>query len=202
MPDVGEIWREILPKVREGVTGVGVWTALNSCSPVALDDNVFVIGMPLGESELAGHLKIMSTKRLIENYASEKLGHSVTVRVIDGNREEDWEAQKRRDVQARKLQEQSMQKMRTELAAKTSWDSVFEQLSRRFASVTNKSLPQNRARFFIEAVEIVAEARRSQESWDELGERNFARCLERVAQYSEVPSAIVAMYVLQKAQEL
>lgn len=202
MSDLEAMWSEVLPKVRENVTGVGVWTALNSCKPVIIEDGVLVIGLPQGETELSGHLKVMSTKRLIETFATEKLGKAVVVRVIDGNRVEDWETQKRRDGQARKLQDQAMQKMRSELAARTSWDSVYEQLSRRYAAVSNKSLPQNRARFFMEAIEIVVEARKGQENWDELSERNFARCLERVSQYSEVPSAIVAMFVLQKSQEL
>ena len=92
--------------------------------------------------------------------------------------------------------------MRAEMAAKSNWDTVYEQLSRRYAAVTNKSLPQNRARFFEEAVELVAQARRDQGNYDDLGERNFARCLERLAQYSEIPSTIVAAHVLQKAGEL
>ena len=95
-----------------------------------------------------------------------------------------------------------MVKMRAELESRTSWDTVYEQLSRRYAAVTNKSLPQNRARFFEEALELIAEARRTQATFDDIGERNFARCLERLAQYSEVPSTIVAIQVLQKSGEL
>jgi hypothetical protein len=95
-----------------------------------------------------------------------------------------------------------MIKMRAEMNARSNWESVYEQLGRLYASVVNKSLPQNRGRFFIQAVEILAETRRSQETWDELGERNFARCIERLAQYSEIPSAIVAIRVLESAGEL
>ena len=95
-----------------------------------------------------------------------------------------------------------MTKMRAELAAKSSWETVYEQLSRRYAAVTNKSMPQNRARFFEEAIELIAETRKQQANFDDLGERNFARCLERLAQYSEVPSTLVAVQVLQRAGEL
>lgn len=202
MTDLAEVWRDILPTVREGVTGVGVWTALNSAKPVAFEDGVFVLGLPHGETELAGHLKVMATKRLIESNASAKIGEAVVLRVIDGNAPEDWETQKRRDDQARKLQLQAMEKMRAEMSARTNWEGVYEALSRRYAAVGQKSLPQNRARFFNEAVALVAEARKNQENFDELGERNFARCLERVAQYTEIPAAIVAAHVLEKAGEI
>lgn len=202
MPDIHDVWKTILPKVREGVTGVGVWTALNSSRPVTLEGDVFVLGLPTGQTELAGHLKVMATKRLIETLAGQELGSTVVLRVIDGNTAEDWETQKRRDTQAKKLQEQAMQKMRAEMSARTNWEGVYEQLSRRYAAITQKSLPQNRARFLIEAVSLVAEARKNQESFDELGERNFARCLERIAQYAEIPAAIVATQVLERAGEI
>lgn len=202
MPDIHDVWKKILPKVREGVTGVGVWTALNTSRPITLEGDVFALGLPMGQTELAGHLKVMATKRLIETLAAEELGTPVVLRVVDGNTLEDWETQKRRDAQAKKLQEQAMQKMRAEMSARTNWEGVYEQLSRRFAAITQKSLPQNRARFLIEAVSIVAEARKNQESFDELGERNFARCLERIAQYTEIPAAIVATQVLERAGEI
>lgn len=196
------LWSEILPDVRRGVTGVGVWAALNSCKPIALEDGVMVLGVPEGMAELGGHLKVPSTKRLIEQHLSAKSGATVTVRVIDGTGIDAWEAVKRKDVEARRMQEQAMQKMRAEIDARTSWDGVYEQLSRRYAAVPNKSLPQNRARFYEEAVAMIAETREAITNWDDLSERNFARCIERVAQYAELPSALVALDVLRRASEL
>ena len=202
MADVVEIWKQALPVVRNGVTGVGVWAALNSCRPILFEDGVFVLGTPPEGGELAGHLKIPSTKRLIEITISKVMNQTVSVRIIEGNTVAEWELVKRRDGERRKLQEQEMTKMRAEMTARTSWDSVYEQLSRRFAAVANKSLPQNRARFFAEAVALVAEARQSMNQYDDAAERSFARCIERVAQYSEVPSSIVGMHVLQLAGEI
>lgn len=196
------LWSEILPEVRRGVTGVGVWAALNSSKPVALEDDVFVLGVPEGMSELGGHLKVPSTKRLIEQHLTAKTGSSTNLRVIDGTGLESWQAVKRKDVEARRMQEQAMSKMRAEIDARSSWDGVYEQLSRRYAAVTNKSLPQNRARFYEEAVAMIAETREEITNWDDLSERNFARCLERVAQYAELPSALVALDVLRRANEM
>lgn len=202
MPELADVWKELLPKLRESVTGVGVWTALNAVRPVALEDGMLVIGLPTGDAELTGHLKVITTKRIMDVQASRVIGEPTSVRIIEGITQQDWEAQKRKDAEGRRLQELSMNKMRAEMTSRSNWEAIYDQLGRRFAEVTNKSLPQNRARFFADAVELVADVRRSQETWDELGERNFARCVERLAQYTEIPSAIVATHVLQRAGEL
>lgn len=202
MADAAEIWAKILPQVKESVTGVGVWAALNACKPVTLEEGVLVLGIPHEDSELSGHLRMPQTKRLMEIAATEVQGSPIAVRVIDGTALDDWETLKRRDKEKQRLEGLQRQNMRAEMEAKTSWETVYEQLSRRYAAVTNKSLPQNRARFFEEAVDLIAEARNGMAAFDDLGERNFARCLERLAQYSEVPSTLVAASVLKRAGEL
>jgi len=202
MADVAEIWAKVLPIVKQGVTGVGIWTALNTCKPLLYENGMFVLGLPHEDSELAGHLKLASTKRLIEQTLAPHYNGPVTLRVIEGLTEGDWDLEKRRDAEKQRLNEQSLAKARAEMQARSNWDQVYEQLSRRYAAVSNKSLPQNRARFLEEGVELVAEARRGMTNFDELAERNFARCLERLAQYAEMPSALVAREVLQKAGEL
>jgi hypothetical protein len=202
MTDLLGTWKEALPKIQNSVTGRGVWAALNAARPIALEENVMVLGVPHEDSELSGHLRIPSTKRVMEVMLSQVVGSAVTVRVIDGVTQEDYDLVKRRDGERRRLEDQEMAKMRAEMSAKTSWEGVYEQLSRRFAAVTNKSLPQSRARFYEEAIEIIAQARREQTTYDDMGERNFARCLERLAQYVEIPSAMVAHDILKRAEEL
>ncbi len=202
MADVAQIWSEALPIVRQGVTGVGVWTALNQAKPIIFEDGVFVIGLPGESGDLSGHLRLPSTKRLMDINISKLMNQQVVVRIIEGITLQDWEMMKRRDTERKKLQAAEMTKMRAEMTARTSWDTIYEQLSRRYAAVSNKSLPQNRARFYEEALELVANARKDQEVYDEAGERNFGRCIERLAQYSEVPSSLVAVEILKRAGEL
>jgi hypothetical protein len=202
MPELAEVWNEALPTIRNGLTGVGIWTALNLARPIALENGTLVLGLPHSEMELAGHLRMPMTKRLIETTVGGLLNSPITARVIDGTEQADWEVEKKRDAEKQRLSMQHMEKMRAELSARSNWDHIFEQLSRKYAAVPNKSLPQNKARFFEEALAMLAEARRDQSTWDDLQERNFARCIERLSQYSEVPSTIVATLVLQKSGEL
>lgn len=202
MAQVAEVWAEALPEIRKGVTGVGVWTALNTCRPITVENNVLVLGVPSQETELAGHLRMPQTRKLIESEFGRRFEQTVELRVIEGTGSDDWERAKRRDAEARRLQDAAMERARAEVSARTNWDTVYETLSRKFASTPNKSVPQNRAKFYLDAVDYLAECRKQQTNRDDLGERNFARCVERLAQYSEVPSTLVAAAVLQKAGEL
>lgn len=202
MAEFVQVWAQALPTIREGVTGVGVWAALNAARPVALEGGFFVLGLSSRDTELAGHLKMAQIKKLVETEMSKRLGTPVHLRVIDGTAGDDWERTKRRDLESQRLQDVAHQRMKQEILARTNWDSVYETLSRRYAAITNKSIPMNRARFYEEAVAILAESRRNQEDHSDLSERNFARCLERVGQYCDVPVTIVAHNVLKLAGEL
>lgn len=202
MADFALTWAQALPTMRQGVTGVGVWAALNAVKPLAVENGFLVLGLDAETFELAGHLRIPSTKKLIEAEMGRRLGEAVHLRVIEGTTLEHWERNKKRDDEARRMQDAALQKQREELSSRTNWESVYESLSRRYAAVSNKSIPMNRARFFEEAISILAEARVNQVNHDDLSERNFARCIERVAQYSEVASTLVAHYVLKAAGEL
>lgn len=201
MPEIAEVWKEALPTIKGGVTGVGVWAALNAAKPLVVEGGQLVLGLDHGDQELAGHLRLPQTKLLIETTMSKLWGSHITVRVIDGPSLADWETAKRRDDEARRLQDQALARARAQVASRSNWEGVYEELSRVFAATPNKSLPQNRARFYQQALKMVVEARKNQPDLDELSERNFARCLERVSQYSEIPSAVVAMHVLEQLGE-
>ena len=202
MAEVVEIWEKVIPTVRAGVTGIGVWTALKTAVPIIYEDDIFVLGVPHESAELGGHLRMAMTSRLIEMTVSQTLGKPTKLRIIDGIEANDWEVTKRRDIERRRMQDAEMVKMKAELNTRNSWESIYEKLSREFAAVPNRSLPQNRARFCEAAVSIVAEARKDQTVSDDSNERNFARCIERISQYTEIASSYVAYEVLKRSGEI
>ncbi len=199
MPDLAQVWAEVLPDIRKGVTGVGVWAALNAAKPLTIEDGVLVMGLQHSEAELAGHLRLPQARRLIETEVGRGMGQSLTLRVIEGCTLDDWATEKIRDAEKRRLQEQALARERAKIAAGTSWESVYDQLSRKYAETPNRSLPQYRAKFFLDAVDLIVEALQNTPINDEMAERSYARCLERVSQYSEIPSTLVAVKVLEKS---
>ncbi|MCW5936503.1 MAG: hypothetical protein KIT11_04260 [Fimbriimonadaceae bacterium] len=201
MAELAEVWSETLPDIRRAVTGVGVWAALNAAKPVALEDGVLVLGLPPTETELAGHLRLPQTRRLIETEVGKLVESAVTLRVIEGTTLSDWETEKKRDGEKRRLQEQAIARAKAQVQSSSSWEGIYEQLSRKYSETPNRSLPQNRARFFLDAVDIVANALLDTPITDDLAERNFARCIERISQYAEIPSTLVAVKVMEKSFE-
>ncbi len=175
MADAVTLWTQALPEIQNAITGRGVWAALNATRPIAFEEGVLVVGLPYEDSQLSAHLRLSQNHRVMEHFVSRANQATTKVRIIDGVTIQDWEIAKRRDVERRRLQDQEM---------------------------TKKSLPQNRARFFEEAISIVAKARTEMENSDDMAERNFARCIERVAQYVEMPSTLVAAEILKQTGEL
>lgn len=199
MAALAQAWSETLPEIMNRVTGVGVWTALKSSVPVALEDDSLVLGVPSSDSELIGHLKLPQVRNAVESLMGHRLNMRVNLVVINGTAESDWETEKRRQLERRKLQDQALARQKAEVAAGKSWDTVYDQLSRAYSALPNRSLPQNRAKYFNEAVEIVAQSLLDTPINDDLAERNYARCLERIAQYTELPSTFVALRVLDRS---
>lgn len=202
MPSLVDAWKDALPEMRNGVTGRAIWAALNAAVPVAIEGGQLVVGLAFKDRELTGHLGSPAVRRVVEAEIGRRMETNLTLRVIDGTTAADWESAKRKEHETDRLREEQRAKARAELTAKSTWDGVYEQLSRSYASIANKALPQNRARFLSEAIVIVAQGRKEIEDRDELTERNFSRCLERVAQYSELPVSMVALLVMQRSGEL
>jgi len=199
MAAIAEAWKETLPEIMDRVTGVGVWTALKSSVPVAHEDSMLVLGLPSDDSELMGHLRLPQVRSAVETLMSKKLNEKINLIVINGTAEADWTTEKKRQEERRKLQQHALDRQRAEILAGKSWEQVFDQLTRSYASLPNRSMPQVRARYFLEATEVVATALQETPITDDLAERNFARCLERIAQYTELPSAYVALKVLDQS---
>ena len=199
MVDVQAVWGEALPEIMKSVTGVGVWTALKTARPVIFEDGTFVLGLDAMDSELAGHLRLPAPRRAVEDAMARQFNGRVSLRIINGTTVADWQTEKKRDEEKRKLQEQALARQRAEVQGGKTWETVYEQLARLHANTANRSLPQNKAKYFLEAVEIVANALLETPVTDEIAERNYARCVERVAHYCELPSTFVALKVMEKS---
>ena len=74
------------------------------------------------------------------------------------------------------------------------WDGVTEQLSRLYAQAPSRALPQGKARYANEALYLLVDAMDAlyPEDPDEHAERSLARILDRIANASEIPAAVLA----------
>ncbi len=81
------------------------------------------------------------------------------------------------------------------------WDAITERLTRRYAEMPLRQLPQMQALYLEEAVAILVEAaqRLLGENASEVDHRSFARVLDKVADRAQVPAPLVAWLVWQRA---
>jgi hypothetical protein len=202
MSELHGAWRNALDGIKREVTGRTVWVALDSVVPIAVEGEVAVLGVPPEQSTMLGHLRATPTKRAIQRHLSEQLGRSVAVQIISGDTLDAWEKVKEREAHVTRLQEKEYEKARTTRQKDMLWEGAYEELSRIFARVSNKGLPQRRARFLVEGVNAIVEATKEQGKLDEIGERNLARLIDRLATYAEVGSTQVGLMVLRELGEL
>ena len=99
--EIRAVWNEALPDMMRQVTGMGVWTALKSATPITFDEGFLVLGLEGRDQELAGHLRLPQPKRVIEDTVGRFLNEKVTCRIIQGVTAEDWETEKKRDLERR-----------------------------------------------------------------------------------------------------
>lgn len=194
--DLQSIWQSVQEQVKDRVTGRSMWQAIDALIPITIEENLVVLGIAPQYANLIGHVRQSSTKNIMEQLLSAALESKVEVLVIEGVNQHDWELYKRKQVEARRLEEAHLQRRRVERESLESWDAIYEQMGRRFAETPARSLAQNRAKYLQEAVSLVREALQELEIENEQDERQFNRVIERIANNVNAPPAMIAWLIL------
>lgn len=198
--DVRQLWTYVTQQVKNEIVMPSLWRALEAAVPITVEGEELVIGFSGSGSEHVGQLLSNQNRLKIEQVLTNATRLKLRIRVIEGSTMADWNTVKQSDAAATQMQAQNIKKHQEVVAAGTTWDAVGEQVVRKFGSMPNRSLTGVQGRFLIEAVAILADAyaRLMPETPSEQDERAYGRTLERVAERSAVPGAMIAYLVLQK----
>lgn len=201
--DVERVWRATLEKVKVRLVLPGVWRAMEAARPLLIDGDAFVIGFPPSQSHEGGLLNDSKTNNIIERALEEEAGRPLRLRIIEGDTLDDWQAYRSREEQAAAMQKAAQERRRREASVEQGWDGITERLTRRYAEMPLRQLPQMQALYLEESVGVLAEAARRLlgDSPTEVDHRSFARVVDRVADRAQVPAAMVAYLVRQKTGE-
>lgn len=196
--DFYDAWNSSVEQIKKQVTGTGVWNALNIAIPIAFeDDGTFVLGVAEKESESRGHLTLANVRRVMEQELEKKLGKKVEVVVIDGITINHWESLKRRREEFKRMEAEAAAKAKEKAGRTSAWDTIYEQMGREFGNLENKAMPQVRARFMLWCVDLVAAHMHGTEHTDD-DERNFSRCVDRIAAYADANQTYIAAMILER----
>ncbi len=194
------VWFRVVDEVKHRVIHPTLWKALEAGVPVIIEDGQFVVGFPMGTFHLAGHLTSLDHKNIIEATIAKYVGERLSLRIIEGGTLDDWQIVKVKEAHAAALREASARKRSDENSAVKVWDTVLEQVGRKYATMPNRQFAQSRAAYITEALKIVCEAMDrlipEGQTPDVLTERAISRVLEKIAGLVEVPSTLVALELM------
>jgi len=198
-----DLWTRAAEDAKLSVKSPTVYRALEKTIPIAWEDGVFVIGFAGHDGQLAGQINNTEMRNLLERaLRTQSKDAELRFRIIDGASYEDWESAKKRDAVALASRQQVVEKRNVETKAFTSWDEVYDQVSRLWANSEFRALPTGRARYFSNAFDIVIRAMDAiypkEGKVEEPVERGLCRIIDRIASMTGSDSALVAYLLLER----
>ena len=201
---VNKMWAEAAERVKDRVIAPTLYRALELGVGIAVDGEQFVIGFSSADMPMASHLRSAQHRAIIDQCLSGVVGKKVRLLIIDGTRPRDYENYKAqlaaREAVASTVSVRRDEERRVQLA----WEEVGEQITRSYARLNLRQLPQTRGKFLMDAFEIINEAVNRlgySDDSDELHKRALARVFEKFATAVDIPSALLAYEFAKLRQE-
>ena len=201
-----QIWAQAVDQVKKEIIAPTLWRAVERTVAVAWEDNTFVIGLASADGQLAGTLHAGEYRSAIERILRGiTRNNDLQLRVLEGTNYADWEHTKARDAAGLAQRQQVSQRQYREAAAYASWDEVYDQVSRLWASTELRALASGRARYMDQALGLLEKALETLyplgAAFDEQNERGLTRVLERIASMTNSDAAVVGYLLLQRRQK-
>jgi hypothetical protein len=198
--DVSAIWHEVTETVKQRIVLPGLWRAMESARALAVDDGLFILGFPPQVSHDAGLLMDSKNLNVIERALEETAGQPWRLKIIQGETPEDWLQQKRRDEEAAAYVRSAQERKRREAGVEQGWDGISERLTRRYAELPLRGLPQTQAAYLDECLDVLADAvrRLMPDTPTEVDQRALARVIDKVADRAAIPGPMIAFLLRQR----
>lgn len=199
--ELKSLWEKVVDRVQHVVIHPTFWRALEQAIPIIADEGLFVVGFSSVNLYMAGHLQVSEHKNAIEKALRDFTGDIYTVRIVEAENLQDWQVVKHNEERRRLLKESESENQRVETAAQKAWEKLLEQSGRKYAALPNRGLPQFRARYVIDMLNMMSNAIDELmvvdgDKVDEYGERFLGRVIERVSQLSEIPACTIGLELL------
>jgi hypothetical protein len=200
--DLQQVWAQAVDRVKREIIAPSLWRAIERTIPVTRDGDVFAVGLAPGEGQYAGTMNTGEYRAAIERILRTVTGdNALTFRLIEGTTLEDWEYIKARDAAAVAQRQQAAQKRVVESKSFSSWDEIYDQVSRLWANAEFRALASGKGRYLEEALALINKALESlapsEGKRTEQTERGLSRVIERVASITGSDATLIA-YLLEQ----
>jgi len=207
MPDLSleELWNMTVQEVKERNFFPPFWQALDAAVPLSLEEDHIVLGFKPGTFHLRSHIETGSNRVLIEEVLSKLLGKPYTLRVVEASSEEEWQMVKEREQRVEEVEVEEFARRKGTMGILREWENFILELHRAYSSLPQRSLPQVRAAFLYQVMPRILAKKKElyaeDEASKETNEKAFARLLDRLASWTDIPNTIIALELLKREKE-
>jgi hypothetical protein len=200
--DLNTIWEQARERLLDnmGDFNRSLWDAANAAEPLTLEDDIFVLGIPLGRMALGSHLTSTANGPLVRQSIEEVVGRPVKVELVEGTDPEAWEREKERRRLREEMATRQQERARETAGARAIWGALHEELGEIFGSVRGRRFPVARAKMFAKALlamrDAEEKAHREEPEAEETHEEQLNRNISRIGDFAEVPDTVVAVEYL------
>ncbi len=204
--DLRQSWDQATEMVKKRVVMPALWRAMEAARPLVLDRYDYVVGFAGVDEALHAHLlQEVRYRNIIEQCLTDITTQMLTLRVISGTTVEEWEEIKTVEAEAAKLRTEVHRRQSPAEGGTLTWDSLSEQLTRRFSDMTGRQMPSTQAEYLDHAVGEIAKAypnlMAAGEEASETDRRGYSRVLERISDRVGVPAAMIGYLVQQRRRQ-
>jgi hypothetical protein len=197
--DLVSLWKTVNVQLKKQgeATDRSLWEAAEAAAPLAVDDDVLVVGLKPADMRLSGYLTTPSKARMIAAIVRTVTGRSLELQVIEGQSAEDWEKYKaRHQAQVDRTMDQAQ--FRSEhKGALGVWETLGAELHRLFTETQQRRFPEQLARLLIRALPVLADAeekaREAEPESEQLHFTHLNRSFDKLCTYTDIPAPIVAL---------
>jgi hypothetical protein len=199
-------WTKAVEITKQRAVNPTLYRALEKTVPIAWEDGFFVVGMLHAEGTMVGAMNTAEYQTVINRAVQEATREpNLRFRFIEGSDYSDWEFARQRDVAMQTQITATAQKQAAEFATGTTWEAVYDGVSRLWASAELRSLPVGRGRYIAAALDMVSEAMDrlypKEGKVEETTERGLSRVIDRIASMAQSDPAVIAYLLFEKRKQ-
>ena len=196
--DVKQLWQSVNAALRRGQTiNRALWEAADAAQPLAISDDVLVLGFEPKDMRHASYLETTINKNKIQEILQARTGRRLDVKCIEGATIEHWERTKSREAESEAKSRAILETTLAHTSSTKAWEDLNQRLLMLFQSTEARRLASVQASLLVKSLPIIyetdAQVRASDPGAEMIHNRELNRAFEKLATYCDLPSTQVAL---------
>jgi len=191
------LWQEVNAALRRGPINRGLWEAAAAAHPLALENDVLVLGFEPKDMAQAGYLETTMNRNRIREILQARTGRRLDIKCIEGATIEAWENVKRREQELEAKAQAQVEHLQAHGTTIAAWEDLNQRLVRLFSSTEIRRLPSVLASLLVKSLPMVYETdvqvRTSDPGAEALHNRELNRIFDKLGTYCDLPATQVAL---------